>query len=162
MKKFIILTIALSVILMCGAAKALTTNMEGLVYTPFPHWHYFDTQTNSTFALPISELPFYVSGPTNQSSDNNGPNRGNGTTARNFTFEDGAGKLVLKYDMSSLGNSAYYVLQIANNYSIEFSSNNTDWVFISSNTPPYNNDSTQESYWQSKPVTNEAPFTFDI
>ena len=162
MKRLTVLTIALGIILMCGVTQAVTTNMEGLVYTPFPHWHYFDTYTNENFGFRISELPFYVSGPLNENTDAAGPNRGNGTTARKFTFEDATGKLVLKYDVSSLGDSAYYILQIDNNYKIEFSSNNTDWVFISTNTAPYSDPANQETLWQNKPVTNEAPYTFDI
>ena len=158
MKKLTILTIAISILMMCAITNAVTTNLEALAKTPYPHWHYFDPAMGNQ----IGRDPFFVSGNPSVSSDSAGPNRGNGSDARQFSFMDGNNKLVVKYDVSSLGNQAYYLLQMANNYSLEFSLNGTDWVFISSNKPPYTNPATQESDWQDKPLTNEAPFCFDL
>ncbi len=158
MKKTTFLTIALGIIFMCGAAKAVTTNLEALAKTPFPHWHYFDPDMGNQ----IGRDPFFVSGNPSLSQDPAGPNRGNGSPVRKFSFMDANNTLVVKYDVSSLDDQAYYLLQIANNYSLEFSSNGTDWIFISSNTPPYSNPATQSSNWQDKPLTNESPFCFDI
>jgi len=142
---------------MCGAAKAVTTNLETLAKTPYPHWHYFDPDMGNQIGL----NPFFVSGPLPTSQDAGGPNRGNGSTVRKFTFEDATSKLVVKYDVSGLDNQAYYLLQMDNNFLLEFSSNGVDWVFISSNTPPYSS-THEQSLWYKKPITNESPYNFDI
>ena len=134
-----------------------TPNKEGLK-TPYPHWHYFDAMLS--YGIGIN--PFYIDGNFNNVANHSwGPNRGIGSTGRREISVDDADKAIFKYDMRNLGDQAWYVLQAANDWSIEFSSNGTDWVFGGSNTPP-NNSSDNENFWYEKPYTNESPYYFSL
>ncbi len=143
---------------MSGIAGA-ALNMENLI-TPYPHWHYFDS---SLISYGIGYNPFYFYGAYNASgNDSLGPNRGIGSEGRQMMYMDGSNKAVFKYDMKGLGNQAWYVLQVDNNWSVEFSTNNYDWTNAITNTAPYDDNSQQDSYWVHKPLTNESPYFFDV
>ena len=132
-------------------------NKDGLK-TPYPHWHYFD----ATLPSGIGIDPFYINGNFNSVANNDwGPNRGNYSVGRREISFSNGDNAVFKYDMRGLGNQAWFVLQAANNWLVEFSSNGTDWVFGGSNTPP-NNSANNENFWYEKPLTNESPYYFDI
>ena len=150
--------IIFTIILISGAVYS-ALNKENLI-TPYPHWHYFDS---SLITYGIGFNPFYFSGAYGDSeNDNLGPNRGINAEGRQMMFMDAGNKVVFKYDMKGLGGKAWYVIQMDNNWSIEFSTNRIDWTEIITNTAPYDDNSRQDSYWVHKPLTNEAPYFFDV
>ena len=140
------------------SSTTLIGNKEGLI-VPYPHWHYFDPDITING---MGTNPFYVSGPVATGTDNNGPNRGVGAAARQYMFVDGTGQLIMKYDMSGLGSQAWYVVQLDNNWKIEFSNDNVNWTLGGTNTAPYDDPTTQESKWEHKPYINESPYCFDL
>ncbi len=139
-------------------AKA-ALNMENLI-TPYPHWHYFDS---SLISYGIGYNPFYFYGAYDSAlNDTAGPNRGIVSEGRERMCMDGENKAVFRYDMKGLGGQAWYVLQVDNNWSVEFSTNRYDWTPAITNTAPYSDNSQQSSYWIHKPLTNESPYFFDV
>ena len=159
MKKNTVIVILTIIIIGISSGIAYASlNKEGLM-TPYPHWHYFDSSLG-TYGLGIN--PFYISGGYSDAANQNfAPNRGIGATGRQEMFFDAGNKSIFKYDMSGLGGQAWYVLQIANDWSVEFSANGTDWTLGGTNTAPYSS-AHNESSWLAKPLTNESPYYFDL
>ena len=158
MSKITIISFVLAIGLMSGIADA-ALNKENLI-TPYPHWHYFDS---SLVTYGIGYNPFYYYGAYDaMANDSLGPNRGINAEGRQMMFMDESNKTVFKYEMRGLGNKAWYVLQVDNNWAIEFSTNRVDWTTVITNTAPYGDNSRQDSYWGDKPLTNESPYFFNV
>jgi len=157
--KKIIFFIILCAIMFTSNFASAALNKENLI-TPYPHWHYFDS---SLISYGIGYNPFYFyGGYTSALNDTAGPNRGIVSEGRERMCMDGENKAVFRYDMKGLGGQAWYVLQVDNNWSVEFSTNRYDWTPAITNTAPYDVDYQQSSYWGHKPLTNESPYFFDV
>ena len=133
-----------------------------LINTIYPVWHYFDKITDFTSERIGGNFYKIDDGANSTGPVTAWPNRGNGSLGRYEMFVDGTVTITMKYPMDITDSQGWYVLQVANQYSVELSNDNLNWTTAFTPDPSLLSTATKDLGWPDKGITNMAPYYFDL